>query len=107
MALIHKRAHGAAVVVSEDRPIGLVTEANCLGVDRFARVRDVAITDFVTAPVGTDPRKVFDLLEHTPVDVAVMTDADGVLAGVLTRTGAIRAGIYSPSVDTRGRLRIA
>jgi IMP dehydrogenase len=106
-ALIHKRAHGAAVVVSEGRPIGLVTEANCFGVDRFARVRDVAITDFVTAPVGTDPRKVFDLLEHAPVDVAVMTDADGVLAGVLTRTGAIRAGMYTPAVDARGRLRIA
>ena len=106
-ALIHKRAHGAAVVVSEGRPIGLVTEANCFGVDRFARVRDVSITDFVTAPVGTDPRKVFDLLEHAPVDVAVMTDADGVLAGVLTRTGAIRAGIYTPAVDDRGRLRIA
>jgi len=106
-ALIHKRAHGIAVVVSEGRPIGLVTEANCFGVDRFARVRDVSITDFVTAPVGTDPRKVFDLLEHAPVDVAVMTDADGVLAGVLTRTGAIRAGIYTPAVDDRGRLRIA
>jgi IMP dehydrogenase len=94
-------------VVSEGRPIGLVTEANCFGVDRFARVRDVSITDFVTAPVGTDPRKVFDLLEHAPVDVAVMTDADGILAGVLTRTGAIRAGIYTPAVDARGRLRIA
>jgi IMP dehydrogenase len=107
LALIHKRAHGAAVVVFEGRPIGLVTEANCIGVDRFARVRDVAITDFVTAPVGTDPRKVFDLLEHAPVDVAVMTDADGTLAGVLTRTGAIRAGIYTPAVDDKGRLRIA
>jgi IMP dehydrogenase len=107
LALIHKRAHGAAVVVFEGRPIGLVTESNCIGVDRFARVRDVAITDFVTAPVGTDPRKVFDLLEQGPVDVAVMTEADGTLAGVLTRTGAIRAGIYSPAVDARGRLRIA
>ncbi len=106
MALIHKRAHGAAVVVFEGRPIGLVTEANCFGVDRFARVRDVAITDFVTAPVGTDPRKVFDLLEQGPVDVAVMTEADGTLAGVLTRTGAIRAGIYTPAVDAHGRLRM-
>ncbi len=56
-ALIHKRAHGAAVVVFEDRPIGLVTERSCAGVDRFARVRDVAMSDFVTAPVGTDPRR--------------------------------------------------
>ncbi len=106
-ALIHKRAHGAAVVVFEGRPIGLITEGSCVGVDRFARVRDVAVSDFVSAPVGTDPRKVFDLLEHAPIDVAVMTEADGSLAGVLTRTGAIRAGIYTPAVDAAGRLRIA
>ena len=106
-ALIHKRAHGAAVVVFEGRPIALVTEANCVGVDRFTRVRDIAVSDFVTAPAGTDPRTVFDLLEHAPVDVAVMTDPDGTLAGVLTRTGAIRAGIYTPNVDDKGRLRIA
>ena len=57
--------------------------------------------------MGNDPRKVFDLLEHAAVDVAVMTEADGTLAGVLTRTGAIRAGIYTPAVDASGRLRIA
>ncbi|MCV7289894.1 GuaB1 family IMP dehydrogenase-related protein [Mycolicibacterium wolinskyi] len=106
-ALLHKRAHGAAVVVFEGRPIGLVTEASCVGVDRFARVRDVALSDFVTAPVGTDPREVFDLLEHAPIDVAVMTEPDGTLAGVLTRTAAIRTGIYAPAVDAAGRLRIA
>ena len=49
----------------------------------------------------------FDLLEHAPVDMAVMTGPDGALAGVLTRTGAIRAGIYRPAVDDQGRLRIA
>ncbi|MHC9295912.1 GuaB1 family IMP dehydrogenase-related protein [Mycobacterium sp. LTG2003] len=106
-ALLHKRAHGAAVVVFEGRPIGLVTEAACAGVDRFARVRDIALSDFITAPVGTDPREVFDLLEHAPIDVAVMTEPDGTLAGVLTRTAAIRAGIYAPAVDAAGRLRIA
>ncbi|MDT5152567.1 MAG: dehydrogenase [Mycobacterium sp.] len=107
-ALIHKRAHGAAVVVDDGgRPVGLVTEAACQGVDRFARVRDVAVSDFVTAPVGTDPRTVFDLLEHSPVGVAVMVGPDGRLAGVLTRTGTVRAGIYAPAVDAAGRLRIA
>src|SRR6202011_2059835 len=96
----------AAVVAFEGRPIGLVTESCCDGVDRFARVRDIAITDFVNAPVGTDPREVFDLLEQAPVDVAVLTGPDGTLAGVLTRTGAIRAGIYTPATDAAGRLRI-
>lgn len=106
MALIHKRAHGVAVVAFEGRPLGLVSESSYLGVDRFTRVRDVAMTDFVTAPVGTEPRKVFDLLEQSPIGVAVVTNADGTLAGVLTRTGAIRAGLYTPAVDARGRLRV-
>jgi IMP dehydrogenase len=107
VALIHKRAHGAAVVIDENRPIGLATEAATAGVDRFARVRDIAVRDFVTAPLGTDPRAVFELLEHSPVAVAVLTAPDGSLGGVLTRTGAVRAGIYSPAVDGSGRLRIA
>ncbi len=106
IALIHKRAHGVAVVVFEGRPIGLVSESRCLGVDRFTRVRDVAITDFVTAPAGTEARKVFDLLEHAPIGVAVVTNSDGTLAGVLTRTGAIRTGLYTPAVDANGRLRV-
>ncbi|GJF14861.1 inosine 5-monophosphate dehydrogenase [Mycolicibacterium cyprinidarum] len=105
--LIPKRAHGAAVVIVENRPIGLVTEAACIGVDRFARVRDVAATGLVTAPAGTDPRKVFELLEQSSAEVAVLTQPDGTLAGVLTRTGAIRTGIYTPAVDAAGRLRIA
>jgi IMP dehydrogenase len=105
-ALIHKRAHGAAVVVFGGRPVGLVTDAVCAGVDRFTRVRDVLVSDFVTAPAGTDPRQVFDLLEHAPIDVAVLTEPDGTLAGVLTRTGALRAGLYTPALDAAGRLRI-
>ena len=111
VALIHKRAHGAAVVVDWSfpggRPIGLVTEAATIGVDRFARVRDIALTEFVTAPLDTEPRQVFELLEKAPIDIAVLTAPDGTLGGVLTRTGAVRAGIYSPAVDDNGRLRIA
>lgn len=107
VALIHKRSHGVAVVVFEGRAIGLVTEASTVGVDRFARVHDVAVTDFVTAPVETDPRQIFESLEHAPIDVAVLTSPDGSLAGVLTRIGAVRAGLYSPAVDESGRLRIA
>ncbi len=111
VALIHKRAHGAAVVIDRDlpggRPIGLVTEAATNGVDRFARVRDIAVSEFVTVPLGTEPRRVFELLDHVPIGVAVLTAPDGSLGGVLTRTGTVRAGIYSPAVDAAGRLRIA
>ncbi|MFC8530326.1 GuaB1 family IMP dehydrogenase-related protein [Nocardia sp. NPDC057227] len=107
IALIHKRAHGAVVVVDGGRPVGVVTEAACADVDRFARLREVAATDFVQVPVETSPRAVFDALEAAHAELAVLTAPDGTLAGILTRTGAVRAGIYAPAVDARGALRVA
>lgn len=37
VALIHKRSHGAAVVLEDGKPRGLVTEAACTGIDRLDR----------------------------------------------------------------------
>ncbi|MEE4024617.1 GuaB1 family IMP dehydrogenase-related protein [Gordonia sp. PKS22-38] len=107
LALIPKRAHGGAVVIEDGRPIGVVTEKRCHDVDRFARVRDVLDPDIVTLPVETAPREVFDALGDMHLGLAVLVDADGRLAGVLTRLGALRHGIYRPNVDDAGRLRIA
>src|SRR3954462_8581765 len=40
--LLPKRAHGAGVVVDRDnRPIGVVTESDTIGIDRFAQLRHV------------------------------------------------------------------
>ncbi|WP_067689580.1 GuaB1 family IMP dehydrogenase-related protein [Nocardia jejuensis] len=107
LALLHKRAHGAVVVVDKGKPVGVVTEAACSDVDRFARLSTVADTDFVTAPADTSPREIFGLLEAGHRDLAVLLNPDGTLAGVMTRTGAIRNGIYAPAVDAKGQLRIA
>lgn len=107
LALMHKRAHGAVVVVEGGRPVGVVTEASCADVDRFARVQSVAATDFVVVPADASPRAVFESLEAAHESLAVLVKADGSLAGVLTRTGAVRTGIYTPATDSAGRLRIA
>jgi len=107
IALLPKRSHGAVVVVEAGRPVGVVTEAMCAGVDRFARLSDVAETSFVTALVTASPREVFDTLHAANSDLAVVVDEHGQLTGVLTRTGALRAGIYLPAVDSDNRLRVA
>lgn len=44
LTLIGKRAHGAAVVVDDGRPVGVVTEADCGDVDRFTQVHQVMTT---------------------------------------------------------------
>ena len=41
LSLIHKRAHGAVVVVEEGKPVGIVTAEDCEGVDRFTQLQQV------------------------------------------------------------------
>lgn len=45
LTLIGKRSHGAAVVVHDGRPVGVVSEADCGGVDRFTQVGEVMTAD--------------------------------------------------------------
>jgi len=108
LSLLPKRAHGAVIVIDDERrPIGVVTEADCLGVDRFSQLRDVMSTDLLTLRVDVDPREAFDRLNSGGHRLAPVADADGRLTGILTRTGALRATLYQPALDASGRLRIA
>jgi IMP dehydrogenase len=106
--LLPKRAHGAVAVVDDHgRPVGVVDEASCVGVDRFTRVSDVMQTDVPMLPLDTAPRAVFDEVHGRPARLALGVAPDGTLAGVLTELGALRAELYTPAVDAAGRLRVA
>jgi len=106
--LLPKRAHGAVVVVDDgQRPVGVVTEADLVGVDRFAQVRHVMSTELLTVPAEADPRRGFDALNTGRRRIAPVVDVEGRLVGVLTRAGALRATLYRPALDNKGRLRIA
>lgn len=107
IVLLHKRAHGAAVVVEGDRPVGIVTESDLTGVDRFTQVRDVMVKEMVTVPDGIDVEEAFDALSHARRRLAPVVAPDGRLVGILTRAGALRAHLYSPAVDADNRLRVA
>jgi len=107
LSLIPKRAHRAAVVVEDSKPIGVVTEEDCFEVDRFAQVRDVMSPRMIAISTSTDPREAFELLEADRARVAVAIADDGSLVGILTRVGALRATLYTPAVDPNGGLRVA
>ncbi|WP_182523415.1 GuaB1 family IMP dehydrogenase-related protein [Nocardioides dongkuii] len=107
LALIPKRAHRVAVVVTDGCPVGVVTAEDCADVDRFAQVQQVMRPVEVVVPADIDPRKAFDALDAARAPVAVGVDDAGRLVGVLTRTGALRATLYRPAVDASGGLRIA
>jgi IMP dehydrogenase len=107
LALLPKRAHGAVIVVEDGRPVGIVTEADCQGVDRFSQLRDVMSRDLVTLPSAIGPQDAFMRLHEHGHRLAPVVDPQGRLTGILTRTGALRATLYRPSVDARDQLRVA
>ncbi|EYR63073.1 inosine-5-monophosphate dehydrogenase [Actinotalea ferrariae CF5-4] len=110
LTLIGKRSHGAAVVVRDDRPVGVVTATDCHGVDRFTQVAEVMSpdptvvdVDVLAAPDGLEAA--FDRLHTSRRRFTPVVD-DGRLVGVITRTGALRSSVYRPAVDAEGRLRV-
>ena len=107
LVLIHKRAHGAGVVVEDGRPVGIVTERDLEGVDRFAQVRDVMFRELVTLPEDHDAAAAYERLSAEHRRVAPVVDSDGRLVGIQTRKGAVRSSMYRPALDDQGRLRVA
>jgi IMP dehydrogenase len=108
LALLPKRAHGAVIVLSDDgKPVGIVTESDCTGSERFAQLHQVMTPDPLTLTDPIDPAEAFDALERRRRKLAPVVDAEGRLLGVITRTGALRSTIYRPAVDADGRLLVA
>lgn len=137
LALMPKRAHGGVIVVRPAGgtavpdgpgggpapaatgagdgdappagvcPVGIVTEADCAEVDRFTQLAAVMSTPVDALPAGIGLEEAFERLAPGRYRLAPVVDRRGVLVGILTRTGALRAGLYRPAVDADGRLRVA
>ncbi|CAN2222743.1 COG2070 Dioxygenases related to 2-nitropropane dioxygenase [Candidatus Nanopelagicaceae bacterium] len=106
-SLINKRSHGAIVIVDGNKPVGIVTEDDLASVDRFTQLSQIMTTELTMMPDTLDPRAAFDFLNERLRTVAPVVSANGELAGIVTRVGALRATLYQPSVDKSGKLRIA
>ena len=107
MGIIHKRAHNAVVVVENEKPIGIVTENDCLDVDRFTQVKQVMSKELICLADDLTPRQSFDYLNENRSNAAPVIDKTGKLVGILTKVGALRASLYKPALDKNSKLRIA
>jgi IMP dehydrogenase len=104
--LLPKRSHGAVIVVEDDRPVGIVTAADCEEVDRFTQLQEVMSSGLLTLPDTLDARGAFERLHTARHRLAPVVDADGRLVGLITRKGAVRSTLYRPATDEAGRLRV-
>ncbi|GAA1138591.1 GuaB1 family IMP dehydrogenase-related protein [Kribbella jejuensis] len=105
--LLPKRNHGAVVVVDQGRPVGVVTEADCSGVDRFTQLDAIMSRELLTLPAGIDPETAFNQLHDGRHRLAPVVDGQGQIVGILTRQRALRATLYEPALDANGKLRVA
>ncbi|MBS1149943.1 MAG: Inosine-5-monophosphate dehydrogenase [Myxococcaceae bacterium] len=105
--LIHKRAHGVVIVVNDaEEPVGVFSEQDAEGFDRFTQLHRVMATDLVTIEEGTPLKAVFERLTEGRVPAAPVLRGKKLL-GVITRKGALRSTLYRPALDAQGRLLTA
>ncbi|WP_020580399.1 GuaB1 family IMP dehydrogenase-related protein [Actinopolymorpha alba] len=104
--LLPKRGHGAVIVVDDGRAIGVVTEADCEGVDRFTQLGGIMSSELLTLSAGIDAEDAFNQLHDGRHRLAPVVDADSRIVGILTRQRALRATLYQPALDAAGRLRV-
>ena len=104
LSLVHKRAHGAVVVVDDGKPVGIFTEHDAAGFDRFTQLKNVMNPDIVAVSDSTDIVAIHDLLVDQRLSFAPVVNTAGLLVGSVTRRGALRSTMYKPAVDANGRL---
>ncbi|MEY3657128.1 MAG: inosine-5-monophosphate dehydrogenase [Actinomycetota bacterium] len=103
ISLIHKRAHGAVIVVDPDnRPLGIFTEHDAAGFDRFTQLKNVMNLDMVCFRDTQSVSEIHDALVEQRLSFAPVIDSNGVLVGAITRKGALRSTIYKPALNARG-----
>ena len=101
--LIHKRSHGGIVIVdSSNKPVGIFTEADAKGKDRFTPLRNVMATDIISSGENTTPEEAFGKLHQSHVSILPIIKDSGELLGVMTKKGAIRSKIYKPAINAKG-----
>jgi IMP dehydrogenase len=104
LSLVHKRSHGAVVVVDADGgPIGIFTEHDAAGYDRFTQLHNVMSRDIVLFPASMAIDEMHESLVEKRLSFAPVTDGDGRLLGCVTRKGALRSTMYRPALDGNGR----
>jgi IMP dehydrogenase len=107
VSLLHKRAHGAIVIVDGGKPVGIVTEEDCKSVDRFTQLHQVMSKELITMADNLDARAAFEFLNQHRHKLAPVVSSNGDLVGIITRLGALRGTLYSPAIDANNHLRIA
>ena len=106
--LIHKRSHGAIIIIDNSKkPIGIFTEKDADGFDRFSSLDKVMSSDIICLSDTQTLSEMHEFLVKNRLSVAPVINKKGVMVGVMTPKSCLRSEIYSPNTDKTGKLRVA
>jgi IMP dehydrogenase len=108
MDLIHKRAHKAVIIIDKHNvPVGIFTERDSLGHDRFTKLSKVMSGDVITITEGKTLHEMYQFLDKERLHMAPVVNANNYLVGVVTQKGIVRSDIYTPAVNSKNELLTA
>jgi IMP dehydrogenase len=108
MDLIHKRAHRAVIIINDkQQPVGIFTESDANGLDRFTKLEKVMSRDVVTVRNDMALESMYEVLEKQRLFMAPIVDDKDALVGVVTLKGIVRSGLYKPASNTNNHLMTA
>ncbi|NBW29318.1 CBS domain-containing protein, partial [bacterium] len=106
--IIHKRSHGSVIIVDADnKPIGIVTEDDLQGFDRFKVLKDVMNSKVLCLEDKMSLNEMYHYLTSNRLSVAPVVNKKGELIGIMTPKACLRSEIYKPNLDKNGKLKVA
>jgi IMP dehydrogenase len=105
--IIHKRAHDMVVVIEDDRPVGILTQADLQDRDQYTLAANAMSREVVTLESSDDPRAMYEQMRASRVRSAPVVDGEGRLVGIVGRLDPVRQSILEPALSEGGKLQIA
>jgi IMP dehydrogenase len=94
------------IVNSKNEPVGIFSDKDGAGYDRFTELAYVMTKNPVTIPYGTALDQIFNLLHKSHVTIAPVVK-EGKIAGIVSQKGLLRSEIYKPALNKKGKLLTA
>lgn len=108
LSIIGKRAHNCVILVDDDHtPLGLFTTSDLQKYEQFTLLWDIPSKELIVGTDGITPEDAYNLMESHSISSLPILKKNGSLLGILTKKDAVRSGLYTPNLDTNGKLNIA
>ena len=107
--LIHSKGFSGLPVIQDGRPVGILTNRDIrFESNDLTSVSDLMTTDLITVSEGISLGESKRLLQRHRIEKLLVTDAQGLLRGLITSRDIERAELHpNASTDALGRLLVA